>query len=181
MLTLEELGIVSENAHITALSTPYDNPLIAFQKFLAKAAAQGACLRTIIYSDTLPQYFQGIEAAKKAGCDVKVLFDHTQAEGKFEKEQIAALDAAGFKDGTDFLIGTSPDHREILHQKQTTIWAPGLTPTTLLGSWNFSYSASKEVNNFVLIESAALAAQQKKLFDALWAFIQANEQEYQTQ
>ncbi len=177
---LNSIGIVQGQFQVTSLVSPYDNPLLAFQNFLATAAVPGAKLRTIIYGATLDQYFSGLEAAKKAGCDVRVLFDHTQAEGRFEKPQIEALSRAGFVDGTDFLIGTSPDHHEILHQKSTTIWAPGKIPLTLTGSWNYSNSATKEANNFFLVESEEIGAQQDAIFQAIWAWVHANEPQYQT-
>ena len=179
MITLQQLGIVQGSFQITSLSQPFDNPLQAFQQFLANAEAPGTKLRTIIYGCTLKQFFDGVIEAKRAGCDVKVLFDHTQAAGRAEKPEIEALVQAGLKDGVDFLIGTSPEHHQILHQKATTIWAPSKIPTTLLGSWNYSESASYQANNFVLIESEPLAQQQEQLFNSIWDFVNKNEQSYQ--
>ena len=83
--------------------TPYQDAEQAFGEFLASAKTS---IRTMIYSATLQPYFDALIAAKQHGIDVKVIFDHTQAEGHAEKPEIDRLVAAGFADGTDFLNQT---------------------------------------------------------------------------
>ena len=175
---LPSIGIISETSKSERIITPYADGTKAFQSFIAQASQKGAKLRTMIYGCTLPIFFDGITAAKKAGCDIKVIFDHTQAMGHAEKPHLEALVQAGFKDGQDFLIGTSPKHA-IVHLKQTSIWLPNGDVMTLEGSWNYSVSASLEMNMLSFCDSAPLATYTDKVFDLLWAWIQSNEEKYQ--
>ena len=154
---LSSLGILHETAEQTRLITPYADGLKAFEAFLAGAAAPGAKLRTMIYGCTLQPFFDALIAAHTAGCDVRVIFDHTQAAGKAEAPQIDRLIAAGLKDGEHFLIGTSPVHHQIVHLKATVIRTPDNKVTVEDGSWNYSVSASQQLNDLCFTESDALA------------------------
>ena len=176
---LSSLGILHETAEQTRLITPYADGLKAFEAFLAGAAAPGAKLRTMIYGCTLQPFFDALIAAHMAGCDVRVIFDHTQAAGRAEAPQIERLMAAGLKDGEHFLIGTSPVHHQIVHLKATVIRTPDNKVTVEDGSWNYSVSASQQLNDLCFTESDALANYYEQAFERLWDWVKANEPQYQ--
>ena len=176
---LPSMGVISETSKSERIITPYADGMSAFQTFMDLAVQKGATLRTMIYGCTLPAYFDTLVKAKRVGADVKVIFDHTQANGVAERGHIENLVKEGFIDGTDFLIGTSPKH-EIVHLKQTSIWTPSGEVMTLEGSWNYSVSASLEMNMLSFCDSPALADYTKKVFDLLWDWIKTHEPQYQT-
>ena len=176
---LSSLGILHERAEQTRLITPYADGLSAFEAFLASSAQPGAKLRTMIYGCTLAPFFDALIAAHEAGGDVRVIFDHTQAAGKAEAPQIDRLMAAGLVDGEHFLIGTSPVHHQIVHLKATVIRTPDGKATIEDGSWNYSVSASQQLNDLCFTESDALARYYEQAFDRLWDWVSAHEPQYQ--
>ena len=176
---LSSLGILHETAEQTRLITPYADGLSAFEAFLASSAQPGARLRTMIYGCTLQPFFDALIAAHEAGCDVRVIFDHTQAAGRAEAPQIERLMAAGLVDGDHFLIGTSPVHHQIVHLKATVIRTPDGKATVEDGSWNYSVSASQQLNDLCFTESDALARYYEQAFDRLWDWVSAHEPQYQ--
>jgi phosphatidylserine/phosphatidylglycerophosphate/cardiolipin synthase-like enzyme len=179
MNILESLGVIHETAEQTRVITPFADGLKAFQAFLAGAAVQGAKLRTMIYGCTLQPFFDAVIAAHQAGADVGIIFDHTQAAGRAEAPQIERLKAAGLVDGQHFLIGTSPEHHQIVHLKATVIWSPDGRVGVECGSFNYSPSASLQLNDLCFVESAALGAYYAKAFEALWAWVKQHEPQYQ--
>ena len=176
---LASLGILHERAQQTRLITPYADGLSAFEAFLANAAQPGARLSTMIYGCTLQPFFDALIAAHRAGCDVRVIFDHTQAAGKAEAPQIERLLEAGLVDGEQFLIGTSPVHHQIVHLKATVIRTPDGKAVVEDGSWNYSVSASQQLNDLCFTESDALARYYEQAFDRLWDWVKVNEPQYQ--
>ncbi len=176
---LSSLGILHERAQQTRLITPYADGPSAFKAFLASSAQSGARLRTMIYGCTLEPFFDALIAAHTAGSDVRVIFDHTQAAGKAEAPQIERLLAAGLKDGEHFLIGTSPVHHQIVHLKATVIRTPDGKAMVEDGSWNYSVSASQQLNDLCFTESDALARYYEQAFDRLWDWVKDNEPQYQ--
>ena len=177
---LSSLGILHESAEQTRLITPYADGLSAFEAYLASSAQPGARLRTMIYGCTLQPFFDALIAAHTAGGDVRVIFDHTQAAGKAEAPQIERLLDAGLVDGEQFLIGTSPVHHQIVHLKATVIRTPDGRVTVEDGSWNYSVSASQQLNDLCFTESDALARYYEQAFDRLWDWVKSNEPQYQT-
>ena len=176
---LSSIGILHERAQQTRLITPYADGLSAFEAFLASSARPGARLRTMIYGCTLQPFFDALITAHTAGCDVRVIFDHTQAAGKAEAPQIERLLEAGLVDGEQFLIGTSPVHHQIVHLKATVIRAPDGKAMVEDGSWNYSVSASQQLNDLCFTESDALARYYEQAFDRLWDWVSAHELQYQ--
>ena len=176
---LASLGILHERAQQTRLITPYVDGLSAFEAFLAGAAVPGALLRTMIYGCTLQPFFDALIEAHRCSADVRVIFDHTQAAGRAEAPQIERLMAAGLKDGEHFLIGTSPVHHQIVHLKATVIRTPGGKAMVEDGSWNYSVSASQQLNDLCFTESDALARYYEQAFDRLWDWVKTNEPQYQ--
>ena len=180
MNILESLGVIHESAEQTRVITPFADGLKAFEAFLSGAAVPNAKLRTMIYGCTLQPFFDAVIAAHRAGADVGIIFDHTQAAGRAEAPQIERLKAAGLVDGQHFLIGTSPEHHQIVHLKATVIWTPGGRVGVEDGSWNYSPSASLQMNDLCFTASPALGDYYAKAFDALWAWVKQHEPQYQT-
>ncbi len=170
---LPAIGIVQAQEPATYLVTPFQDGAKAYLAFLSQAKSR---IRVMIYGFTLAPVVDALVAAKKAGLDVKCIFDHTQAMGHAEKPEIERLVAGGFKDGQDFLIGTSPEHHAINHLKAT--WIDGTA--VFHGSWNYSVSATQEYNSIEIVPSPDLAATFDKVFDFAWQWIQQNESAYQT-
>ena len=180
MNILPSLGIIHETAEQTRVITPYADGLKPFQAFLAGAAVKGAKLRTMIYGCTLQPFFDAIIAAHQAGADVGIIFDHTQSAGRAEAPEIERLKSAGLVDGQHFLIGTSPEHHQIVHLKATVIWTPDGRVGIEDGSWNYSPSASLQMNDLCFTESAPLGAYYLQAFDKLWEWVKAHEPQYQS-
>ena len=180
MNILASLGVIHESAEQTRVITPFADGLTAFKAFLAGASVKGAKLRTMIYGCTLQPFFDAVIAAHQAGADVGIIFDHTQAAGRAEAPQIERLKAAGLVDGQHFLIGTSPEHHQIVHLKATVIWTPGGRVGVEDGSWNYSPSASLQMNDLCFTASPALGDYYAKAFDALWAWVKQHEPQYQS-
>ena len=175
---LSSLGILHERAEQTRLITPYADGLSAFEAFRASSARPGARLSTMIYGCTLQPFFDALIAAHEAGGEVRVIFDHTQAAGRAEAPQIERLMAAGLEDGEHFLIGTSPVHHQIVHLKATVIRTPDGKAMVEDGSWNYSVSASQQLNDLCFTESDALARYYEQAFDRLWDWVSAHEPQY---
>lgn len=170
---LGSLGIVQGSPAQTRLVTPYQNAENAFITFLGSAQHS---IKTMIYSATLRPYFDALIAAKQQGIAVQIIFDHTQAEGHAEKPEIERLVQAGFVDGKDFLIGTSPEQHQICHIKAT--WIDGRHVED--GSLNYSPSGLKEVNSISISDWPEWAAYLDQVFALLWQFILDHESAYQT-
>lgn len=176
---LGSLGVIHEKTEQTRLITPYADGLTAFKSFLATASASGAKLRTMIYGCTLNPFFEAVAAAHAAGADVKIIFDHTQAAGHYEAPKIKHLHAVGMRDGEHYLVGTSPVHHQIVHLKATVIWTPDGEGTVEDGSWNYSVSASQQLNDLCFTPSQDLAAYYENAFDKLWDWVKSHESKYQ--
>lgn len=169
---LGSLGVLIGAPQQTRLVTPYADGIKAFSAFLASAKQK---MRTMIYGATLPVFFDDLIAAKNRGVDVKVIFDHTQSAGVAEHPQIERLIVAGWKDGVDFVIGTSPQAHQIIHIKATWIddqWVED-------GSLNYSPSAFKQINTITFSDWPEYAAYLDGIFKESWDWIVANEPQYQ--
>lgn len=172
-IILPDLGIVTAAEPATYLLTPFQRGELVLQAFIARVKKR---FRSMTYGTTLPVFFDGLVAMKEAGVDVRCIFDHTQACGKAEKAHIEALVGAGFVDGKDFLIGTSPEHHAINHLK--ACWADD--GYVLHGSWNYSASADQQYNSIEVVTSPELLTLFDKAFEFAWTWILANEEAYQT-
>lgn len=114
--------------------TPYDDAQSAFLAELSNAKKQ---IRIAIYSFNLPQAASVLIDKFKAGVDVALVMDSSQAAGPSERPEVAALAQAGIP----LHIGNSVDHK-ILHDKFAVIDGR----TFLEGSYNFTGTAQKENN-----------------------------------
>ncbi|MEM3829375.1 MAG: phospholipase D-like domain-containing protein [Conexivisphaerales archaeon] len=177
--TLPNGYLLDTEAESLRIFTPYSDPQIAIESFLSFALQKDSIMRTIIYGCTLNIFFDTFIKAKQIGCDIKIIFDHTQADGKAEKQQIEKLIQSGLVDGKDFVIGTSPKHN-IVHLKQTSIgYGNPRKYLTLEGSWNYSKSATEEMNMLSFTASPRLAEYTFQVFDNLWNWILQHEESYQ--
>lgn len=145
---------------IETLFTPYDNGLARYLKFLdtAKKSVFIAC-----YGFTEPSIVDKlIELKTERNVNVRIVLDRSQSGGKYQKEAIERLRAAGI----EVVIGTSPKYGAIMHNKFTII--DGLWVED--GSWNYSASASKQGNVMNFIRSPRRA----QLFGDYWQKLYAH-------
>ena len=170
---LGALGVVAGAPPQTRLVTPYQDVTAAFLAFLGLAHHS---IHSMIYSATFVPYFDALIAAKHAGIEVRLIFDHTQAAGRAERAQITRLITAGFVDGVDFLIGTSPRAHQICHIKAT--WVDGIHVED--GSLNYSPSGLQQVQSVAFTEWPEWAAYLERVFGLLWHWILQHERAYQT-
>ena len=166
---IEHLRASAYGARIP-LVAPYDDTTGAFLALLN--SAQKSILISI-YGYTLDEATTILIAKHRAGVDVRILFDHTQACGTAEKAQVAKIAAAGIR----HWIGTSPDAHQILHSKITVVDGQLVES----GSWNYSVSAAKQANTFDLANAPDIAAQYSAFIEGLIAWVQANEPQYNQQ
>ena len=169
---LGALGVVQGTPQTTRLVTPYADGMKALSAFLQTAEKK---IRTIIYADTLSVFFDDIVAAKKRGLDIRIIFDHSQERGHYEHPHILKLIAEGWKDGVNFVVGTSPKDDQIVHLKSTWIddrWVED-------GSLNYSPSGFKQVNSVSISDWPEYAAYLDGVFEQLWTWILQNEKRYQ--
>lgn len=169
---LGALGVLHGTPEQTRLVTPYADGLKAFTAFLDSAETK---IRTMIYGATLGVFFDDLIRAKKRGLDVKCIFDHSQAEGHYEGPEIQRLLDAGWMDGQDFVIGTSPKSHQIIHIKAT--WIDGRWVED--GSLNYSNSAFAQVNTICINDWPEYAKYLDGIFTTQWDWIMKHEPQYQ--
>ncbi len=107
------------------------------------------------YSFVCPPLTDALIARHRAGVDVSLVLDRTQAAGRAEKAELLRLRAAG----VTYLVGTSSKHR-IMHHKFMVRDAASV----LSGSYNFTSSAALENNFFDIVTDAGRA----RRFAAEW-------------
>ncbi len=173
MNLLPSIGVIQAPEPSTYLLTPFQDGVKTYLAFLAQAQKS---IRMMIYSFTLAQATDDLIAAKGRGLDIGCIFDYSQSRGKYEKAQLQRLVDAGFVDGKDFVVGTSPKSHAICHLKAA--WIDGTH--VLSGSWNFSNSATSEYNDICITTSPELAAAYQRAYDFGWQWILSNEKAYQT-
>lgn len=152
------------------LFAPFDPTTQEFLAFLESAAHH---IDTVVFGWHLPAMTDILVAKHQAGVKVSLLLDHSQAQGKAEKEEIAKLIAAG----VPFLIGTSPQHGQIMHSKFTVVDGERVEH----GSWNYSLSAGYQSNTVIFHEDAGIAQAFLAHHDQLRSFIVMHQQVYQPQ
>lgn len=169
---LGALGVIKGSPAQTRLITPYADGLKVFSAFLKMPQKK---FRTIIYSDTLQVYYDDIAGMKKRGVDVRIIFDHTQERGHYERPHILQLIKDGWIDGRDFVISTSPKDDAITHLKSS--WADDRWVED--GSLNYSPSALKEINSICIMDWPEYAQYLDNIFEEQWSWAMKNEQRYQ--
>ncbi|CAB1128444.1 PLD phosphodiesterase domain-containing protein [Candidatus Hydrogenisulfobacillus filiaventi] len=133
------MGITVELGIRTWFS-PEDDTQTVFLDFLRQAQHS---LRLAVYSFHLPVAVDILSQQLRAGVNVALVLDHSQAERALELPEIRQLLATG----AEVTVGTSRLHA-IMHHKFAV--ADGMR--VLTGSWNFTLSASRE-DNFIQVTS----------------------------
>lgn len=162
--------MLSETSPIITYITPWDQGIPDLLRGFLDGAAHK--IRFITYGTTLPHFFEGLVAAHQKGIDIAGILDHTQACGHAEKECLDQL----FEHipSSHFRIGTSIKAHQIVHLKACSVDSARVWS----GSWNFSTSASDQVNNVDIIISQARAKAFDDAFDHLWGFISTHEPQW---
>lgn len=150
------------------LVSPEDDTEQAFLDFLNSAQKS---IYVMVFGWHLPAMTDLLIAKHKAGLDVRLILDHSQATGKAEHDEIQKLIDAG----VPFIIGTSPSHGAIMHLKVTIV--DGMRVEH--GSWNYSTSAHYQANEMWFTESDKLAARFMETFAFLERFIIVHETRFQ--
>ena len=138
----------------TTFFAPYDD--VATQ-LVALAHSATSSIHVDIYGLTYAPLMDALIAAHQRGVTVRVVADHSQAEGTAERPQIQRLVDAGI----DVLITVSSrggiDHSKyIVIDADLGIAAP--QSAVGFGSFNFSESATKQDNTFSIRNDAQLVA-----------------------
>lgn len=142
------------------------------ETFLAFVSSAQKSIDVNIYGFTLAPLIDILIAKHQAGVAVSLVLDHSQAEGRAEQAQIDRLLAAG----VPLLIGTSPAHGAILHAKFCVV--DGLHVQH--GSWNYSASASSQLNDAHFYHNApGYAADYLRIHDQVRAFVLLHDAMYQ--
>lgn len=149
---------------IKTLFSPFDDTAAEFLAFV-QGAKRSLCV--VIYGFHLPPLTDALIAKHKAGLEVAVILDHSQAAGKAESSEVQRLIDAG----VPLLIGTSPVHGQILHSKFTVRDAVAVE----FGSWNYSLSASQQSNTMSFVSDAGYAREFERHFDRVRSFIVMHE------
>lgn len=138
--------------------TPDDDPLPDLLELLRGARES---IRIIAYGFTLPQVVDELIKSHRRGVRVRLILDSSQAGGRTERVQIARLRAARVP-----LVTGRSSKGGIIHLKMAVvdghmIWT---------GSWNWSASATSQINDCYLLSlpGQMAAAQRIALFEREW-------------
>ncbi len=153
---------------VRTLFAPFDDTTGEFLKFISTAEKS---LDINIYGWHLPKMTDILVAKHQAGVRVSIILDHSQESGKAEQSEVQKLLDAG----VPLLVGTSPVHGAILHGKWTVVDSKAVTH----GSWNYSLSASQQLNDLHFIEHEEYAREYQRKHDQIRSFIVLHEMAYQ--
>lgn len=118
-------------------AAPDDDTTQAFLDYVGTAKTR---VTICDYSFNLVQLCDLFKPLNAAGVDITLTLDRSQSKGKSEVVALDELKAEGLTP----VIGTSDKH-QIMHDKFVVV-----DDSVLYGSWNFTESASKEDNFFVI-------------------------------
>jgi phosphatidylserine/phosphatidylglycerophosphate/cardiolipin synthase-like enzyme len=142
--------VVRDETHFA----PYDDVPAAL---VSLASSAGHSIHIDIYGFTYAPLMDALISARQRGVAVRVVADHTQAEGTAEKPQLQRLVDAGI----EVLVGTS-SRGAIDHSKYILVDADlgAAAPESCVGygSFNFSASAESQDNTFSIRSDAGLVA-----------------------
>lgn len=148
--------------------SPFHDTKQAYLDFLSTAKRS---IHVNIFGFHVPELTDLLIAKHKAGVKVDIIFDHSQAQGQAEAGEIAKL----MKARVPFLIGTSPRSGQLLHLKATVVDESRVE----CGSWNYSESASDQLNDVQVVDDARMAHFYLLAHDIVRAFIIRHEQIFQ--
>jgi phosphatidylserine/phosphatidylglycerophosphate/cardiolipin synthase-like enzyme len=127
----------------------------------------------VMYGFTYPDLVDGLCRAHSRGVLVRCIFDHTQASGPTEVGMLHRLMMTVPAD--NIRIGTSPDHRQLIHLKALIV--DGLNVAE--GSLNWSPSGFEQINDLNITTSAPRADVFTALFEKQWTWLTSTEPQYQ--
>jgi hypothetical protein len=166
MIDLEPLDLTAVEERV--LISPFQDVKAAYLDFVRSAKAS---VRVNIFGFHIPELTDALIERHQAGVLVDCIFDHSQAQGKAEAGELRRLMDAG----VPFLIGTSPVEGQLLHAKVTVVdeeWVED-------GSWNYSESATKQLNTARITHSTQLAHAYLLARDIIRAYIVRHEHIFQ--
>jgi phosphatidylserine/phosphatidylglycerophosphate/cardiolipin synthase-like enzyme len=166
MIQLPELDLTA--ARMRVYMSPFHDTLGAYLDVLRSAEKS---IHINIFGFHVPAMTDILIAKHKAGVVVDVILDHSQAEGRAELAEIRKLQLAG----VPFLIGTSSRHGQLLHLKATVVDGQRVE----CGSWNYSESASDQLNDVQVIDDVRMAEWYLLVHDIVRAFIVRHERIFQ--
>lgn len=149
---------------IKSLFSPQDDIQAEIIKEVHKARKS---LYIAIYAFHLPPLTDLLIEKYQQGVDIHCILDFSQSEEKAEKPEVEKLVEAGI----DVVIGTSPKAHQIMHEKALCIDGVHI----ITGSYNFSTSATEQVNHMDFIFSKDRAEWFINFFHDLRAWIVKNE------
>lgn len=143
---------------LTTFLTPDDDPL---PELLALLRGALASVRVIAYGFTLPSVVDELIAAHRRGVRVRLILDSSQAAGRAERVQVDRLRQARVP-----LVTGRSSKGGIIHLKMAIVDAHYMWT----GSWNWSASASLQINDCYLLALPGQMAASKRiaLFEREW-------------
>lgn len=165
---LELLPLDLTATAIRVWMSPFHDTKQAYLDFVRSAKRS---ISVNIFGFHIPELTDLLIAKHKAGVKVDIILDHSQAQGKAEAAEIAKL----MKARVPFLIGTSSRHGQLLHLKATVVDERLVEA----GSWNYSESASDQLNDLTIIDDPRMAHFYLLAHDIVRAFIVRHEQIFQ--
>ena len=166
MVNLPVLDLTA--AEMRVYVSPFHDIKTAYLSFLRTAQKS---IHVSIFGFHVPELTDELIAAHRRGLTVDCIFDHGQAEGKAELPELKRLVDAG----VPILIGTSFVEGQLLHAKVTVVDEEWVEQ----GSWNYSESATKQLNTAEIIHHAGLAQSFLLARDVIRAYIVRHEQIFQ--
>jgi hypothetical protein len=124
--------------------------------WLTWIGAQKKVIHINAYGFTDPDTLTALLEAQKRGVDIKITMDSTEAATPHQALLVEKLKAAKI----DLRIGKSPVKHALLHSKL----AIGDNKSVILGSWNFSPSASQQFNDLIIVNDPVVA----RYYDGFW-------------
>lgn len=143
---------------LTTFLTPDDDPLPVLLELLRGAMES---IRVIAYGFTLPEVVDELIAAHQRDVRVRLILDSSQAGGKAERVQVDRLRRARVP-----LVTGRSRKGGIIHLKMCIVDAHYLWT----GSWNWSASASLQINDCYLLSLPGQMSASKRLsmFEREW-------------
>lgn len=147
---------ITQSVSARFIATPFQQNL-AEKTWLDWIVAQKQSIHLNAYGFTDQLTANALIAAKNRDVDVVLTMDSTEAGTKTQKRLVKELRSAAIL----VYIGKSPVRSQLLHAKL----AIGDGKNVVLGSWNFSPSASEQFNDLVFIDNSESVS---AYYDSFW-------------
>jgi phosphatidylserine/phosphatidylglycerophosphate/cardiolipin synthase-like enzyme len=147
---------------LITLITPYDAEL-ADAKVIYCIANAHKSIRICAYGLNNGAVAGALINQKRAGLDIKIVMDKTQASGKNQKIQVKRMKDAGI----EIMIGHSPVHNNLIHGKFMIIDDQFVED----GSYNYTTNASEQVNTLNFSDDPERAKQFSEAWQKIWDYL----------